>query len=178
MAPARGETPVPRPVIRWLVGGSIGVVTPLILTYSTSAEASRSQEPAIVAEARTFMDGYAADLRSGARDALGNRYDPRGLYLSGEGRKALLPPEGVRAMYRGAGWQPPKGFEWVDLSYEPLGTDAVLVMGRFNWEQQAGAPIRASYTGLLVRSNGQLRIRHEHESFAPQAAAQRPSPGS
>jgi hypothetical protein len=118
------------------------------------------------------MNAYAADLRSGARDALANRYDPRGLYLSGEGRKALLPPESVRAMYRD-GWRAPKAFEWVDMSYEPLGADAILVVGRFNWEPQRGAPVRASYTGLLVRSKGELRIRHEHESFEPPPAAPR-----
>src|SRR6185295_4074912 len=111
---------------------------------------------ALVAEARAFMDAYATDLRTGARDRLGERYDPRGAWFVGEGRKDLLPADSIRAMYRG-GWRPPASFDWQDLSYEVVGPDAVVVAGRFLWGISATERLRFSYTSLLLRRDGRFR---------------------
>jgi hypothetical protein len=125
-----------------------------------------SPTTALVAEAQAFMDAYAADLRSGAREGIADRYDPRGAWLVGEGRKALQPADSIRARYVSR-WRPPASFEWQDLSYEPAGPDAVVVTGLFLWGVSAERRIRCSYTALLLRQEGRLRIRLEDESCAP-----------
>jgi hypothetical protein len=54
---------------------------------------------------------------------------------------------------------------WKDVDYEALGADAVVIVGTGLWEYAKGKPpIAISYTSLLRRQNGQLRIRVEHES--------------
>lgn len=59
----------------------------------------------------------------------------------------------------------PAAFEWQDLAYEPAGPDAVVVVGRFLWTDTAGAAAEAySYTALLRRQGGTLRIRVEDEA--------------
>ena len=121
---------------------------------------------ALVSEAQAFMDAYAADLRAGARERIADRYDPRGAWLVGEGRKALHPADSIRARYVGR-WRPPASFEWEDLSYEAVGPDAVVVTGRFLWGVSAERRFTYSYTGLLLRQGGRLRIRLEDESGAP-----------
>ena len=61
--------------------------------------------------------------------------------------------------------QGPSTFEWQDLSYEVLSSDAVLVAGRFMWGRgDSLAPLNFSYTGVLMRQDGELRIRLEDES--------------
>ena len=48
------------------------------------------------------------------------------------------------------------------------GTDAVAVVGTFLWTPAAGQPtLTFSYTSLLVRQDGVLRIRIEDEDAAP-----------
>jgi hypothetical protein len=124
-------------------------------------------------EAREFMTGYARELRAGERDAIAARYDSRGAYMTGGGLKTLASSDSIRAIYRAASWRPPSRFEWQDLSYEVLGPDAVLVTGRFDWTTGDGRTLPASYTALLVRRNGRLRIRAEHEDVAPSALRDR-----
>jgi hypothetical protein len=124
---------------------------------------------ALVGEAQAFMAAYAGDLRAGERDRIVDRYDPRGAWFVGQGRKDLLPPDSIRAIYRGR-WSPPVSFEWQDLSYEVVGPDAVVVAGRFLWGVSAERRLAFSYTGLLLRQDGRLRIRLEDESPAPAAA--------
>jgi len=121
---------------------------------------------ALAAEAQAFMDAYAADLRSGARESIANRYDPRGAWLVGDGRKALQPVDSIRARYVSQ-WRPPASFEWQDLSYEAAGPDAVVVTGLFLWGVSAERRLTCSYTALLLRREGHLRIRLEDESCAP-----------
>lgn len=120
------------------------------------------------AEARAFMASYARDLRAGAREAIVARYDRRGAYRVGSGQKTLEPMDSIRAGYMGP-WQPPRVFEWRDLSYEVLGDDAVMVVGRFEWTDQQGRLLPMSYTGLLVRQDGEWRIRLEDEDISPRA---------
>ena len=142
----------------------------LLLGAATAACASVPRRAGNVeAEAREFMAGYATDLRTGNRSAIAGRYDSRGAYMAGRGTKTLASPDSVRAIYNSARWTAPARFEWHDLSYEALGPDAVLVTGRFDWTTAEGRTLPASYTALLVRRDGHLRIRAEHEDVAPSA---------
>lgn len=122
----------------------------------------------VEAEARAFMESYARDLRAGAREAIAARYDRRGAYRVGGGEKVLEPMDSIRASYAGR-WQAPAAFEWRDLSYEVLGDDAVMVVGRFEWTDQQGRMLPLTYTGLLVRQDGEWRIRLEDEDVSPRA---------
>lgn len=147
----------------------------LLLTVLTACavnvKVQRDTDPH--AEARAFMDSYAQDLRTGAREAIVARYDPRGAYRVGNGQKTFEPMDSIRATYMGAGWQPPTVFEWRDLSYEVLSDDAVMVVGRFEWTDTQGRMLPLSYTGLLLRQDGEWRIRLEDESVAPLAVRDR-----
>lgn len=130
-----------------------------------------------VEEARRFMEDYARDLAAGNRAAIVARYDARGAYVLGNGRKELMTPGQIRAIYTGAEWTPPAAFEWRDLSFEPAGPDAVVVLGRFAWTGCAGQPPAVfSYASLLVRGDGGLRIRMEDESSSPGEAPPAPCP--
>ena len=120
------------------------------------------------------MSSYAYDLRTGDREGIIARYHPDGAYLLGNGHKAFETRDSIAAHYR-TQWSRPAAFRWEDLSYEPVGADAVVVAGRFVWEAHGREPARFSYTGLLVRSGGGLRIRLEDESGAPPRPVQRDS---
>jgi hypothetical protein len=123
---------------------------------------------AITNEARAFMDAYARDLLAGDRAAVGTRYDRSGAYFLGNGRKEFSPYDSVVAQYKDARWTPPSAFEWRDLSFEPVGPDAVFVAGLAAWTSASGStPIILSYTAVLKRQDGALRIRLEDESIDP-----------
>ena len=140
----------------------------LAMTASCSVNVKVQRDTDPEAEARAFMESYAQDLRTGAREAIVARYDPRGSYRVGNGRKTLEPMDSIRAVYMGP-WQPPAAFEWRDLSYEVLSDDAVMVVGRFEWTDARGQMLPLSYTGLLLRRDGAWRIRLEDESVSPLA---------
>jgi hypothetical protein len=129
-----------------------------------------SEQVPIDVDAREFMAGYAEDLRSGRRQSIVDRYDKRGAYRVGEGEKNLESWELIRAAYM-TQWTPPASFAWRDLSYEVIGNDSVIVIGLFDWGLADGRRIAFSYTGLLVKHNGELRIRLEDESMSPRALA-------
>ncbi len=129
-----------------------------------------SDQVPIEADAREFMSGYAEDIRHGRRQAIVERYDRRGAYRVGEGEKNLESWDLIRAAYM-TQWTPPTNFVWRDLSYEPVGNDAVIVIGLFDWGLADGRRLAFSYTGLLVRQDGELRIRLEDESMSPRALA-------
>ncbi len=141
----------------------------LVLAVSCTVTMELAHDPDPEAEARAFMDAYARDLRAGAREAIVARYESRGAYRVGNGRKALEPVDSLRASYMGASWQPPASFEWRDLSYEVLSDDAVMVVGRFEWTGADGKMLPLSYTSLLLRRDGEWRIRLEDESVSPWA---------
>jgi len=70
----------------------------------------------------------------------------------------------IRARYQGPAWSPPSSFAWRELSFEPVG-EGVVVAGLFDWGVGAGKPVLTfSYSALLVRRGGALRIRLEDES--------------
>lgn len=120
-----------------------------------------------VIEARIFMSDYATLLRLRDRAGLANLYNREGAWRVGEGQSQLESWRSIRDNYRRR-WQPPASFEWQDLAFEPLGADSAVVTGRFSWGYSDGRSPRAcSYTGLLVRQQGELRIRLEDESCAP-----------
>jgi len=144
-------------------------------TDGADAGARASASTTVVDEARAFMDTYARDLLAGDRTAIAARYDRTGTYLLGNGRKEFTTYDSVVAMYRGATWKPPASFEWRDLTFEPIGPDAVVVAGQFVWGPAAGAPpMTLSYTSLLRRQEGALRIRLEDESVDPASLPPRP----
>lgn len=132
------------------------------------APAGAPSRAGVAEEARAFMDSYARDLLAGNRAAISARYDRNGAYFMGNGRKEFEPYDSIVARYGGPRWSPPATFEWRDLSFEPVGPDAVVVLGRFLWGRPgAAAPVALSYTGLLRRQGGVLRIRLEDESVDP-----------
>jgi len=138
------------------------------VTTPAAAQPAEPREPPIIAEARAFMAAYADALRAGDRTGIAARYDRRGAYFLGNGRKRFETQAQIQAIYASNDWQPPHRFEWRDLSFEPVGADAVVIAGQFAWTLAAGeAPMIFSYTGLLHRQDGALRIRLEDESFAP-----------
>jgi hypothetical protein len=146
---------------------------------AASPAAARAQEPAdslIVAEAGAFMDAYGSDLRTGDREAVAARYDRSGAYVMFNGQREFAPWDTLAAQYR-TSWQQPAAFQWRDLVFLPAGPDAVAVNGHFFWTVRAGEePIRFRYTALLVRQDGELRIRLEDESMAPLAPPAPPQP--
>ena len=122
-------------------------------------------EPALRAEAERFMAAYADELRAGDRAAIARRYDRRGAWRVGHGEAVLESWDRIQAIYASEQWRPPVAFEWRDLAYEPAGPDSIMVVGRFAWTPiQGRPPFVYSYTGLLVRQDGALRIRLEDES--------------
>jgi hypothetical protein len=119
----------------------------------------------VVAEARAFMASYAADLSAGRRVDIVRRYDRNGAFSLGNGAKRFETFSDIMRTYAGHQWSPPYRFAWRDLSYEPAGPDAVVVAGQFLWTVREGAePMVYSYTALLHRQDGVLRIRLEDES--------------
>jgi hypothetical protein len=121
-------------------------------------------------DAREFMAGYADDLRHGRRLSIVDRYDRRGAWRVGEGEKNFESWELIRAAYM-TQWTPPVRFSWRELSYEIVSDDAVIVVGLFDWGLADGRKLTFAYTGLLVRIDGELKIRLEDESMNPKMLA-------
>ena len=118
---------------------------------------------AIETEVRSFYDAYAADLREHRRAEIAARYDPRGVFFLGHGRKTVDSFEVNRSFYHEE-WTGPTSFEWRDLSVEVLSREAALVLGYFEWGTSSGDTSTVSYTGLVIKHHGAWRIRVEDES--------------
>ena len=146
--------------MRWFPVMSMVMAMPALFQVQLSGIESTTQ---IEKEAREFMAAYADDLRAGRRLAIAARYDRRGAFRVGEGEKTFETPEVIRASYL-TQWTAPTTFEWRSLSYDVLSNDAVLVIGLFDWGTGDGRKVAFSYTGLLLRQDGTLRIRLEDES--------------
>ncbi len=121
------------------------------------------------------MASYAQDLRLGQRTALADRYHPDGAYFLGDGEK-MFEAHAKTRQYYASKWVAPTAFQWDELSYEPLGSGAILVLGKFKL-QHAGKPeVRTySYSALLVPVACQLKIRMEDESTGEQRSAGAPA---
>jgi ketosteroid isomerase-like protein len=147
----------------------------LLLCVSAVAEAQKAKTPkpqkqnspaATEREVREFYDSYAEDLRRHRREAIADRYDPRGVFFLGHGGKTLRSFEATKNRYQ-TKWAGPKSFEWKDISVEVLSPDAAVVVGRFDWQTDTGQVLTYSYTGLLIKHSGRWRIRVEDESTQP-----------
>jgi hypothetical protein len=134
---------------------------------ATNAAAESIEAVANQIEAEMFMARYANELRAGDRAAIAARYDRRGAWRLGHGEKSFEQWPAIRDFYAGPQWQPPASFEWRDLTFEPAGPDAVVVAGLFRWGSGGAEPRTYSYTALLIRQDGELRIRLEDESGRP-----------
>jgi len=140
--------------------------TPLLLASGCAPAAAESET---LREVEAFMASYAEDLIAADREALGMRYDPRGIHLIFNGENEFLSFDSIRAIYR-EGWEPPDGFTWDALTYEILGPDAVMVVGSATWESEGLGSLPLSYTGVLRRQEaGGWRIRLENEAIPPEA---------
>ena len=124
----------------------------------TSADVSATER-----ELREFYDIYRDDLVKQRREEIANRYDARGYYGLGNGRKELVSFEDNKRRYLKE-WSGPKAFEWRDLSYEILSPSAATVAGLGEWTAVSGQKTVLSYTALLTKQAGQWRIRVEDES--------------
>ena len=125
-------------------------------------------ETPLVAEAKAFMARYADDLIQGNRAAVAARYDRNGAWHVGPTSAELESWDKIDNRYRRR-WAPPSSFEWRGLAFEQVGPDSVLVVGGFNWwplKKADAAPLVYSYTALLVRRGGELKIRLENEATA------------
>lgn len=166
---------VSRPGIALLLYANAAVLGAACNARSDDVAARTGAHADAIEEARSFMDSYARELLAGDRAAIVARYDRTGAYILGNGRKEFVPYDSIVAQYSGANWSPPASFEWRDLSFEAAGPDAVVVVGLFTWGRGGGAPpMTLSYTSLLRRQDGVLRIRVEDESLDPASLPPRP----
>ena len=142
----------------------------------TSKPQKQSNAAAIEREIREFFDSYAEDLRQHRREAIANRYDPRGYYRLGNGEKTLLSFEDAKKYYL-AKWTGPRSFQWKDISIEILSPDIAVVVGLFELQTALAQMRTFSYTGLLVKTAGKWRIRVEDESISPLGYTTQPISG-
>lgn len=148
------------------IAGALMLCSSLIAdTRSASAAGSMSRSKAekVEREFRAFYESCAEDLRRLRLGSLISRYDPRGVFFSGDGRKAFETFDALENHYL-TEWRGPRSFRRRDLSVEVLSPDAVVVVGRFEWQSDEGDVLTFSYTSLLVRHAGSWRIRVEDES--------------
>ena len=134
-------------------------------------------ESAVIASASAFMEDYGQDMASGRREAVIKRYDSRGCFRMGQGQKRYWKPEDVRAYYLER-YKVPLSFRWRDLTYEVLSPDSVVALGLFEVGLADGRKVNVSYTGLLLRQNGEWKIRLEDESRALPVPPEQPAPSS
>lgn len=142
---------------------------PATMLFSAQQTAAQAAESALVGEARAFMEAYQADLIAGDREAIAARYDPSGAFIMGGGLKDFETHAAIERRYI-EDWSPPAAFGWRDLSYDQVGPDTVIVAGLFDWTWPDAAPEIWSYSAVLVRRGGKLRIRLEHEDPMPPPA--------
>lgn len=135
----------------------------LFVVGTLALGAAPPEVPPLEAEARAFLTEYAKELKGAQRQALVERYHPQGHFSVGHGVKEFVTREANRSFYLER-WMPPTAFAWRDLSFEPAGPDAVVVIGLFDWGGPQGSVQTVSYTSLLQRVEGRLRIRLEDES--------------
>lgn len=137
------------------------LLAPLVLAHMPGI----AQGATIIADAQAFMESYANDVRKGDREALAARYDSRGAYIVGGGKKQLRGFEEIRQHYAQV-WRPPISVAWRDMSYEQVGENAVLAIGLFEWGTPDAGVVTYSYTGLLHWDGQTFKIRLEDESKA------------
>ena len=140
-----------------------------VLLLATALGCSSSpdfSEDEVIAEAKTFMEAYATEISTGNAEAVAERYSRLGAYRMGNGRKEFNSYDSIREGYiRRWDGRPQFKFEFQELSFEVLSSDAILVAGKFEWSRGDSADaLKMSYTGVLTRQDGELRILLEDES--------------
>lgn len=128
-------------------------------------------------EIKKFFDDYEEDLRLHRRRAIADRYDTSGYYRVGNGEKTFVSFKDNQVRYL-TSWIGPKSFRWKDLSIEVLSGNAAVATGLFEWQDGSGITATISYTGLLVKKNGEWKIRLENESISPLGYSIEPVSGS
>jgi len=123
-------------------------------------------------DARRFMQEYGEDLRNHDRAAIAARYDRGGATVIFNVERTLRTFDEIQTRYRDQ-WTGPVSFDWHDLAFQVLGPDAVTVTGEFDWGAPDGTE-RYSYSSILQRQEGELRIRLEVESLLPDARGGQP----
>jgi hypothetical protein len=134
----------------------------LCLAALAGCSTARSEDgvSGVEAEARRFMAGYAVDMQNQDREALAARYQRQGAYRMLHGRKRFLVHDSIVEYFQER-WLPPDAFRFDDMSYEVLSDDAAVVIGLMRFDDPDGRAAVGSYTALLVREDGELRIRVE-----------------
>lgn len=149
----------------------LAAVLAVILTGGAAAGMAQTVPPPAQsrdhADARAFMDGYAQDLRRADQEAVIGRYDRTGAWFVSGGVGEWLSPEQIAGNYRSEAWRPPADFAFRDLAFVTAGEDVVTVTGRFSWPMPDGSAPTIAYHALLVRIDGQWRIRVEDETPVP-----------
>ena len=136
----------------------------LCLIGSAAAQNNKNTKfdaAAIEREIKAFYDSYSEDLLKQRGAAIAERYDPRGAYAMGNGRKSYQSAADLKKKY--LAFTAPKHFAWKDLSIDVISADTVAVLGLFEW-QTTGQINTYSYTGLLIKRDGKWLIRVEDES--------------
>lgn len=137
----------------------------MCLVGMQSCEANEeSYEGAVEAEAHQAMEAWGAAIRDGDADRILTTYSKAGVTFATKGTKYFTTFEELANQF-GVGDLDPQDFEWEGLSFEVLSPDAVLVTGSFRlrWLEDEG--VRGSNMVLLVREEGELRVRAESESL-------------
>ncbi len=129
-----------------------------------AAKAPTQGNESLLIEARRFMESYGEDLRNHDREKIASRYARAGAHMILNGQASFRTFDEIQSRYR-SGWSGPARFDWGVLSYKTVGDDAVLVVGHFDWGADGGA-VTYTYTGLLKREQGELRIVLEDETDA------------
>lgn len=150
------------PLIAFLVFAGSGVAVAQDAPVASAGSPPAAAEPAITLEARAMMEAYAAALRAGDRAAIADLYDRRGAWLFWEGEGEFQTHEAIALRYLER-WRAPAAFGWRDLVFVPTGPDTITVGGAFDWTSPGEVPQPAFYHGQMVRQDGRLRIRIEHE---------------
>jgi len=146
---------------RWLLAAALPLLMAGCMVPALAADDPAGQMAGIGA----FMNAYGDDLRNGNRAGIAARYDSRGAYFMGQGRKLFRDAEEIRQRYLGP-WRAPRSFTWRELSFEAVGESAFLVLGQFDWGSAEAGVQTYSYTGLILREGNDFRIRVEDESRA------------
>ena len=148
------------------------ITLPAIAAAQDTTVPSRSGERSKTeTEIRKFFESYGEDLRKHDREAIARRYDRRGVYLMGNGRKSLMSYEAIRNRYL-KDWNGPKNFLWKDVSVEVTSNTSAVVTALFEWAAGSPEPAKCSYTGLFLKRSGDWRIRVEDESCEPRRPAE------
>jgi len=139
-----------------------------MLALMTALSLAAAPDAAILHEARDFMAGYARDLLADDRAAIVARYCDAGAWRGGTRTMKLYSQAELTQHYARGRWNAPVAFAWGALDYEALGPQSAMVTGGFTLTPAGGKPAQIGvFSAVLLRRDGALCIRLEHENFMP-----------